>query len=251
MRGPPIIPDPSTRVPVSMWLDVRSWILANDPDGPRTLEWANHKIGPPVSPEKMAGEIVWIILCAGRSAQAARTIETRVWAAIEDGRPAVEAFGYRAKAAAIDRAWREREKDFATLQTVLASGSDETLVEWCGSLPFVGDDTRFQLAKNFGADVAKPDIWLCRLAGFPDRPRKAVKYRFPACMALARPLAEATGDRIAAVDTLLWLACNKGILVVDANAGPVTFQPRAITTRSIYETAPAPPAPSPQGEFEF
>lgn len=243
---PLAVPHPSTRVPVGMYQDLRAWLLENDPDAIDMLEWSNKELAPPETPEKMAGEIKWIILCAGRSAQAARTLERRVTAALRDGRPVVEAFGYRAKAEAIERAWRERHTDFQALQKVLATEDPVALVEWCGSLPFVGDDTKFQLAKNFGADVVKPDIWLCRLSGIPDKPRRAVKYRFPACMALARPLAEATGDRVAAVDSLLWLACNKGVLVVDANAGPVTFRPKTITARSIYaaagEVTTAPPA---------
>jgi hypothetical protein len=153
----------------------------------------------------------------------------------------VEAFRYRAKAEAIERAWREREADFAALQAVLSAGGPERLVEWCGSRPFIGDDTQFQLAKNFGADVCKPDIWLCRLTGIPDRPRRAVKFRFPACMALCRHLAQGTGDRIATVDSLLWLACNKGILVVGPDAGPVTYVARVSSLRSIMVAADDPP----------
>lgn len=220
-----------------MYADVRAWLLENDPDAQAMLDWSNNELLPPESPEKMASEIIWIILCAGRSAQAARTIEKKVWAAIEAGRPVVEAFGYRAKAAAMERAWNEREADFERLQKVLATGSVEALVQWCGDLPFVGDDTQFQLAKNFGADLVKPDIWLCRLTGIPDKPRRAVRFRFPACMTLARGLAQASGDRLAAVDSLLWLACNKGVLSVDAHAGPVRFVPKTLTQRSIFEAA--------------
>lgn len=189
----------------------------------------------------MAGEVIWVILCAGRHAQSARTIEKKVWAAIRDGHPVVEAFRYRAKAEAIERAWREREADFAALQAVLSTGGPERLVEWCGSRPFIGDDTQFQLARNFGADVCKPDIWLCRLTGIPDRPRRAVKFRFPACMALCGHLAQGTGDRIATVDSLLWLACNKGILVVGSDAGPVTYVARVSSLRSIMVAADDPP----------
>lgn len=228
---------PDTRVPVSMYRDLRAWLLANDSDAKKMLDWSSNTLNPPATPEDMAGETIWIILCAGRSAQAARTIERKVLEAIHARRPVVEAFGYRAKAAAIERAWRDRDLDFATLQDVLGTGIPERLVEWCGSIPFVGDDTQFQLAKNFGADVCKPDIWLCRLTGIADKPRRAVKFRFPACMALCRPLAEATGDRIAAVDSMLWLACNKGVLVVDSGAGPVRFAPKNITARSIYVVA--------------
>lgn len=44
----------------------------------------------------MSREIIWVILCAGRSAQSARTIEAKVLAAIDAGQPVVEVFGYRA-----------------------------------------------------------------------------------------------------------------------------------------------------------
>jgi hypothetical protein len=232
------IPPAETRVPVAMYVDLRRWLLANDPDAGEMLKWSSTTLLPPPTPDKMAAEVIWIILCAGRSAQAARTIERKVWSALESGRSVVEAFGYRAKAAAIERAWRDREQDFASLQEVLKDGSAERLVEWCGSLPFVGDDTKFQLAKNFGADLCKPDIWLCRLTGIPDKPRRKVAVRFPACLALCRPLAEATGDRIATVDSMLWLACNKGVLAVDRDAGDVRFAPAVIKARSIFAAAP-------------
>jgi hypothetical protein len=238
----PTIPAPESRVPVSLYTDLRAWQLVHDAkDATEMLAWcAADKY--PRSPEKLAAEIIWIILCAGRSAQAARTIEAKVWRAINENRPVVEAFGYRAKAAAIERAWREREPDYATFTRVAASGSPEALVEWCGSIPFIDDTTRFQLAKNFGAQCPKPDIWLSRLAGIPDKPLRSVKIRFPACMNLCRMLADATGDSIAVVDSLLWLGCNKGVLVTDADAGPVLFAPRQVTARSIYESAPEKPA---------
>lgn len=233
------IPPPESRVPVSMYIELREWLLQNDPDAQKMFAWSRDEIAPPADPERMAAHIIWIILCAGRSAQAARTIERKVWTAIHSGRPVVEAFGYRAKAAAIERAWNERDKDFQVLLEVLKTGSEERMLEWCGSIPFVGDATQFQLAKNFGADCPKPDIWLCRLAGIPDKPVRALRFRFPACMALCRGLSEATGDRIAVVDSVLWLGANKGILVVDSNAGPVHFRPKKITLRSIYEPARA------------
>lgn len=225
------------RVPVAMYRELEQWMIQNDSDAVEMLRWCMTDRRPS-SAEDLAREIIWIILCAGRSAQAARTIEARVIAALDQGRPAVEAFGYRAKAAAIDRAWRDRESDLAACRMALDSGSVETVVDWCGSIPFIGDDTKFQLAKNIGCDdVTKPDIWMCRLAGFPDRPRRPVAVRFAACLALARPLAESTGSTVAMVDSILWLACNKGVLQVDADAGPVRFTPRQITARSILDPA--------------
>ena len=226
------VPPPESRIALSLWREVRAWLLAHDPDAPRMLDWSIDGVGMPATAEIMAREIVWIILCAGRSAQAARTLEKKVWAAIDDGRPAVEAFGYRAKAAAIDRAWRERQADFDALRRI-GNGDPERLLAWCRAIPFIGDDTQFQLAKNFGADLCKPDIWLCRAAGIADQPRRPVQLRFDACMALCRYLGAESGDRVSVVDSLLWLACNKGVLEIDSKAGDVCFT-RRIGARSIY-----------------
>jgi hypothetical protein len=230
-------PNPLNRLPCGLYRELRAWLLENDPDASRILNWSTNEASPPQSPEDCAGEIIWIILCAGRSAQAARTLEQRVWEAIHAGKSAYSAFGYRAKADAIDRAWRERVRDFTAVSLVLSTGDLDKLLAWCRSIPFVGEDTQFQLAKNFGADLCKPDIWLSRLAGFPDRPRRASKVRFPACMALCKMLGESSGDRIAAVDSLLWLACNKAVLRVDQDAGPVTYHPVVSSHRSIYAAA--------------
>lgn len=221
------------RVPPDLYVAVRDWLLANDPDAERMLNWARSGRAAPLNSAEMASQVIWIILCAGRSAQAARTIERKVWDAIAGGRPVVEAFGYRAKAAAIERAWRERDTDFSALQRVLSSGDVGALVDWCGELSFVGDDTKYQLAKNFGADLCKPDIWLCRLSGIADRPRRPLKTRFAACMALCGAIAEATGDSIAVIDSMLWLACNKGTLQVAPDTLEITWHRGSIRRAEI------------------
>ena len=231
------VPAPLDRLSPSMYAAARAWLLENDPDAARMVTWSELETRPPETPEKMAAEVIWIILCAGRSAQAARTIEKKVWSAINSGKPVVEAFGYRAKAAAIERAWNERHSDFATLQDVIASTDPVALLDWCKSIPFIGEDTKFQLAKNFGANVPKPDRWLARLAGVPDKPRASVTLRFAACLDLCRALSEATGERVATVDSILWLACNKGVLVTDSMAGPISLNANPSAARSIYVSA--------------
>jgi hypothetical protein len=225
------LPAPSDRMPADLWIELRSWMLANDPDAPPMLDWST-ALAEPTDPEKLAGEIVWIILCAGKTAQAARCIERRVWDAIHAGSPVLSAFGHRMRAAAIETAWARR-KDLYDEFASLKAASDEDLLAWCRAMPGVGAVTCFQLAKNLGRDLPKPDIWLCRLAGIPDRPGGRVQERFAGCRALCLPLAEATGDRIATVDSLLWLACNKGVLQVDAFGGPVSYRPGAIKARPI------------------
>lgn len=233
------LPRPEDRVPADMYRAARGWLLANDPDAPRMIEWSLNGTRPPMNAEDMACEVIWIILCAGRAAQAARTIEAKVFRAIRAGEPVVTAFGYRAKAAAIERAWREREADFMTLQDTLSTGDVVQLLEWCRGIPFVGEVTKYQLAKNFGAAVCKPDLWLARLCGIPDRPVVPSGVRFQACMALCDSLARATGDSIPVVDSVLWLACNKGVLVTDCNAAAVALNTKPAPPRSIYEAGRA------------
>lgn len=225
------LPPPGERVSVELWKELRAWMVANDPDAAPMAAWSTSIAEPPHA-EKLASEIVWIILCAGKRAQAARTLEARVWDAIHAGRPVMSAFGHRMRAGAIEFAWAEREALYAKLLE-LRHTSDDDLLAWCRTLPGVGAVTCYQLAKNLGRDLAKPDIWLCRLAGIPDRPGGRVAERFAACRDLCVPLARATGDRIATVDSMLWLACNKGVLSVDATGGAVGYRPGAIKARPI------------------
>jgi len=222
----------------SMYLEAKAWLLQHDPDAQRMLEWARRDLRPPQTPERLAFEVIWIILCAGRSAQAARTIEAKVHRALAAGEPVVSAFGYRAKAAAMERAWHEREQDFAALQRVLATGDVSAIVDWCGSLPFVGEVTKFQLAKNFGVQVAKPDIWMCRLAGIPDRPIRPARERFERCQTLAKEISAASGDSVAVVDSLLWLAANKGLFQIEFNPHRVGLVAAPKTRGSVYERSP-------------
>lgn len=201
------------------------------------LEWARNLGAPPETPDKLASEIIWIVLCAGRRAQAARTIERKVWTAIAEGAPVMGVFRHPGKAAAIEYAWRHRDQLFREYRMVAAAGNVDEIVRWCGDLPFVGADTKWQLAKNCGIDCCKPDIWLCRLAGIPDKPRLPLSLRLAACLALCHYLQAATGDSLAVIDSVLWLACNKGVLKVSPEAGPVAFIPSIPKAGSIFEPA--------------
>lgn len=98
--------DPAAGLTANLYLEVKQHLLTHDHDAQQMLEWSQRELAPPLDAEKLAAEVIWIILCAGRSAQAAWTIETRVWKALRAGTPVVGAFGYRAKAEAIERAGR-------------------------------------------------------------------------------------------------------------------------------------------------
>ena len=160
------------------------------------IEWAQ-TVKPPITDEDFAREAIWVILCSGMKAQVARIIEARVWMAINAGKSIKgNVLGKSGKAQAIDTIWRYRARFFRDFQ----NATDK--VEFCRSIPWIGDITKWHLAKNLGVNCAKPDIHLTRVA---------THYQTTPA-ALCADLAIATGDRIATVDLVIWRACNLGIV---------------------------------------
>jgi hypothetical protein len=160
------------------------------------IEWAQN-VQPPATAEDFIGEAIWVILCSGMKAQVARIIQTRVWAALDAGLPVKgNVLGKSGKAHAIDTIWRDRARLFRDYREAANK------VEFCRSLPWIGDITKWHLAKNLGVDCAKPDVHLVRVA----------EHYGTTPAALCASLSETTGDRIATVDVVIWRACNLGIV---------------------------------------
>lgn len=176
------------------------------------VEWAQ-TVRRPEDPDAFAREAIWVICCSGFREQAARVTQAGVNACLSEGRSARDVFPKSGKGRAIDRIWANRAEYHQALEELCRQGSGAAgIIGWIASLPYVGGATlRFHFAKNLGIDCAKPDRWLCRLAGIPME--APMEHRFEAVMDYCRPLAEASGDRIATVDLVLWRGCNLGILV--------------------------------------
>jgi predicted nucleic acid-binding protein len=171
------------------------------------LAWSEN-IQPPVTPDDFALEVIYVICNSGMRFTVATEIYKKVRAELamqryEDFRSAGRVFGHKAKAAAIDRIWRQR----FDLWAAYMAAADK--LAWLQTLPWIGPITKFHLGKNFGLDVVKPDVHLARLAKLHDTTPDAL------CAALARQ----TGYRKATIDTLLWRACAVGI--VDSNTGTI------------------------------
>ena len=159
------------------------------------IAWAEALAAPPDAVE-FAEETIFVICNSGMRFTVARQIYDRCMSALYEGRPVMSVFGHKGKAAAIERIWAERE----ALHRGFLAAVDK--VEFLVALPWIGDITKFHLAKNFGVDVAKPDVHLQRLA---DREGCTAQ-------ALCERLAGETGFRVATVDTVLWRACATGFL---------------------------------------
>jgi hypothetical protein len=185
------------------YADLRAAVVAAGYAG--EIEWAE-TVKAPETAEDFAREVVWVILCSGMKEQVARIIQQRVWAAIEAGKPVKgNVLGKSGKATAIDVVWRGRDRFFQAFQDA------NNKVDFARSLPWIGDITKWHLAKNLGVDCAKPDVHLERVA--------AHYHTTPSN--LCASLASATGDRIATVDLVIWRSCNLGILNSRGLGGPV------------------------------
>jgi hypothetical protein len=160
---------------------------------------------PPVDAEDFASEAIFVICNSGMKNTVARRIYDKVMAALSQGESARTVFGHPGKAAAIDDIWARREHwhfQFVRVET------DADRLAACEAMPWIGPTTKYHLAKNFGVDVAKPDVHLQRLAdlegataqGLCERLREGSPYRY------ART-----------VDLLLWRACATGI--IDSRTG--------------------------------
>lgn len=159
------------------------------------IEWSEN-IKAPSTAAKLAAEAIYVICNSGMSNRVAVPIFERCMAALRHGESASTVFGHQDKAAAIDEIWRRRVSLFRKLKEAA------DLIEFCGSLPWVGPVTKYHLAKNLGADVAKPDVHLNRLA----EPEGVTAQE------LCDRLAQGTGYRAATIDLILWRACADGII---------------------------------------
>ena len=159
------------------------------------IAWAQ-ACKPPESAMQFAQEVIFVICNSGMKHTVARAIYERCLAAINAGKSAATAFGHKGKAAAIDEIWRDR---YALLAGYLSADDKVAFAE---TLPWIGKITRYHVAKNFGVDVAKPDVHLARLAE-----REGCTPQ-----ALCERLAGELKLRVNAVDTVLWRACALGLI---------------------------------------
>ncbi len=192
---------------IGEYRDLRARMRA-DPQWGQSYDWAQ-SVGRPQSAEEMALELVFVICNSGMKNTVARGIFERVRESlVTRGTVVPDAFAHPGKVAAIEDIWRRREALFAEC---LAT-ADVDLPAWCEKLPWIGGITKYHAAKNLGADVAKPDRWLERLAV-----RAGTDVD-----ALCRRLAAASGDRIATVDLVLWWGCAFGhVDVPEGNVRPL------------------------------
>lgn len=155
-----------------------------------SIEWAEN-VTAPINAEAFAEQAIYVICNSGMRNSVAQPIFERCMTALSIIGSCKAVFGHPGKAAAIDAIWANRAVHFAAY--VMAKDRLATLA----NLPFIGDITKYHLARNLGADYAKPDVHLNRLA-------EAEQVN---AQTLCERLAAESGYRVGTVDLILWRAC--------------------------------------------
>ena len=160
-----------------------------------TIEWSEN-IQPPINADDFADRTIYVILNSGFRNSVAEPIYHRCVAALRIGHSATTVFGHPGKAPAIDTIWQAREVLFEQY------GRAADPIAFLEEIRWIGPVTALHLGKNLGLQHAKPDVHMERLA----RRDKTTTAR------LCERLARATGYRVATIDTMLWKACESGLL---------------------------------------
>lgn len=156
----------------------------------------SERLAPPTCADQFAVSATYVVVNSGMKWVVARGIFDRCLDALQRRGSVRRVFGHRGKAHAIDWIWANRDQLFADYLDA------EDKLAFCASLPWIGPVTKYHLAKDFGLNVAKPDVHLARLAS---RDRMSVER-------MCKRLAKQSGFRVATIDTILWRACATGIL---------------------------------------
>lgn len=165
----------------------------------REYEWAQ-TVKKPICSNDFLAEYIWVVVNSGMKNQIAEKIMGRIVNAIKTGQDISGVFGHKKKVEAIKYVMENKDRLYR--EFIFECDTDEKRLEFCGSLPHIGDITKYHLAKNYGTDCAKPDRHLIRIA------EKSGESVVELCVRLSKM----SGDRVATVDVVLWRAANLGML---------------------------------------
>ena len=150
----------------------------------------------PDTADEFMWQYIWVVLSSGMKNQIVRIIERRIVRAYNDGLPISSVFNHQGKVKAIEYMIANHDDLFEKY----LEANDR--LDFLKTLPYIGDITKYHLAKNLGEDVVKPDRHLVRIAQKFDTD----------CNTLCSRLADSTGYRKATVDLILWRAGNLGFI---------------------------------------
>ncbi len=182
---------------------------------------------PIFSPEEFAFECFYVICVAGFKQDYAKKMCNKIINFIESNNfnfttnDLLQIYGNKMKVKAIKQTWDNRElyqKKFYSLKTI------EEKVNFLGSLPHIGNITKYHLARNLGLNFVKYDIWIQRLGvalygdiNLVDKVNnsKLLPEIKECCDVMFNKLNKETNEKVGYIDVVLWRSCQKGLLKIN------------------------------------
>ena len=209
------------------YLQVRMGMLGLDADR-RTFREIHEMLNTNtiLSPVEFAYECFYVICVAGFKQDYAKAICDKIIDfvnknekfTIED---MLTIYKNKAKVKAIKDVWDNR---LSYSYTFYSCKTIEEKVEFLGTLPHIGNITKYHLARNLGLNFVKYDIWIQRLGvalygteDFVDKVNNTkllpqIKYF---CDIMFDKIQEETGEKVGFIYVVLWRACQKGLIKIN------------------------------------
>lgn len=131
-------------------------------------------------------QFTWVVLSTGMKNQVAQKMYDRLWS---EGIGTVKYQKKKEAILAVHGRYEEHFEKIKSLPTV------EEKIEYMYNLPFIGNITKYHLAKNIGIDCAKPDRHLERIAGY---------FGYSNVQKFCKEISDKMGDRVNVVDVVIW-----------------------------------------------
>jgi hypothetical protein len=122
-------------------------------------DWEEER--PPASPKDFARTVVWRVSQNRSGGVTDYAMAQRCIGALERGKSASAVYRHSRKAKAMDHVWQQRATLFREWRRLR---DDHDRVRFCGRLPFFGRLSRYELARDLGANVVIPDWRMTMLA---------------------------------------------------------------------------------------
>lgn len=179
------------------------------------------------TPEEFSYEVFYVICVAGFKQDYAKKMCEKIIETIESKNGNIniddlnEIYGNKNKVKSIFDVWQNRaeyQKKFYDIDNI------KDKVNYLGTLPYVGNITKYHLARNLGLNFVKYDIWIQRLGVALYGDEKLIKLvnntkLLPeikeACDIMFDNLHKITLEKVGFLDVVLWRSCQKGLLIID------------------------------------
>ena len=177
------------------------------------------------SPEEFAEECFYVVCVAGFKQDYAKAMCKKITDYIKinpnfSEENLLNIYKNKLKVKAIKSIWDNRQyyrNTFYDLKTI------NEKIEFLGKIPYIGNITKYHLARNLGLNFVKYDIWIQRLgvalygtSEFIDKVNNTkllpqIKYF---CDLMFDHIHRETGEKVGFIDVVLWRSCQKGLIKI-------------------------------------